>query len=65
MMAGRYCGGETRKKRRDTLVKTLREEYGPNFAEGHRPNTKLGVVLKKEGVESLDQLLRKARERTG
>jgi hypothetical protein len=30
--------GEIRKKRSDTLVKTLREEYGDNFAEGYRPN---------------------------
>ena len=60
----RDSGGEIRKKRRDTLVKTLREEYGPNFAVGHRPNTKLGAVLRKEGVETLDQLLRKARVST-
>ena len=56
--------GEIRKKRSDTLVKTLREEYGDNFAEGYRPNTKLGAVLKKEGVQTLDQLLRKTRART-
>ena len=55
--------GEIRKKRSDTLIRTLREEYGPNFAAGHRPNAKLGAVLKKEGVETLDQLLRKTRGR--
>jgi hypothetical protein len=60
----RDSGGEIRKKRSDTLVKTLREEYGANFAEGYRPNTKLGAVLKKEGVQTLDQLLRKTRART-
>jgi hypothetical protein len=53
--------GEIRKKRSDTLVKTLREEYGPNFAPGYRANTKLGAVLQREGVESLDQLLKKKR----
>ncbi len=51
--------GEIRKKRNDTLVKTLRDEYGEGFAEGYRSDTKLGTVLKKEGAESLDQLLKK------
>ena len=55
--------GEIRKKRSDTLVSTLREEYGTDFAKGYRPNTKLAAVLKKEGVETLDQLLRKSRGR--
>jgi predicted RNase H-like HicB family nuclease len=55
----RDAGGEIRKKRSDTLVSTLRGEYGPNVAEGYRANTKLGTVLKKEGLESLDQLLKK------
>jgi hypothetical protein len=55
--------GEIRKKRSDTLVSTLREEYGADFAKGYRPITKLGAVLKKEGVETLDQLLRKTRGR--
>ena len=53
--------GEIRKKRSDTLVKTLREEYGPTFAKGYRRNTKLGTVLKKERVETLDELLHKER----
>jgi len=55
--------GEIRKKRSDTLVSTLREEYGADFAKGYRPNTKLGAALKREGVETLDQLLRKSRGR--
>ncbi len=55
--------GEIRRKRSDTLVKTLREEYGEDFAKGYRPNTKLGAVLKKEGVETVDQLLRRERGR--
>jgi hypothetical protein len=53
--------GEIRKKRSDTLIGTLREEYGPNFAKGYRANAKLGAVLKKEGLETLDQLLKKGR----
>ncbi len=53
--------GEIRKKRSDTQVDTLRKEYGPNFAKGYRGNVQLGTVLKREGVESLDQLLKKKR----
>ena len=51
--------GEIHKKRSDTLVKTLRETYGESFADGYRSDAKLGTVLKKEGLESLDQLLKK------
>jgi len=51
--------GEIHKKRSDTLVKTLRKEYGDSFAAGYKANTKLGTVLKREGVETLDQLLKK------
>ncbi len=53
--------GEIRRKRSDTLVSTLREEYGADFAKGYPPTAKLGAVLKKQGVETLDQLLRKGR----
>ena len=51
--------GEIRKKRSDTLVETLRREYGESFAQGYRSDAKLGTVLKREGVETLDQLLKK------
>jgi hypothetical protein len=51
--------GEIRQKRSDTLVGTLRKEYGDNFAQGFRSDAKLGTVLKREGVETLDQLLKK------
>jgi len=54
--------GEIRKRRSDTLVGTLRKEYGVNFALGYRADTKLGTVLKREGVETLDQLRRKRRQ---
>lgn len=53
--------GEIRKKRSDTLVRTLREEYGDGFARGYRADTKLGTVLHREGLETLDQLLKKRR----
>ncbi len=50
--------GEIRKKRSDTLLRTLRDEYGDRFAPGYRGDAKLGSVLKKEGLETLDDLLR-------
>jgi hypothetical protein len=53
--------GQIRKKRSDTKVGTLRAEYGDSFAPGYRADTKLGTVLKKEGVDTLDQLLKKRR----
>ena len=55
----RDADGEIRKKRSDTLVETLRKEYGPNFAQGYRSDAKLGTVLENEGVQTLDQLLKR------
>ena len=51
--------GEIRHKRRDTMVKTLRAEYGDHFAKGFKPNATLGEVLKKEKAASLHELLRR------
>ncbi len=51
--------GEIRQKRSDTHVKTLRGIYGDDFAKGYRSDAHLGTVLKQEGAESLDQLLKK------
>jgi hypothetical protein len=51
--------GEIRQKRSDTMVRTLRDEYGQDFAKGYRSDAKLGTVLKQEGVESLHQLFKK------
>ena len=51
--------GEIRKKRNDTLVRTLRQDYGPGFAEGYRSDTKLKTVLKDAGVNTLDQYRKK------
>lgn len=51
--------GEIRQKRSDTEVKTLRKTYGDDFAKGYRSDARLGTVLKREGVDSLDQLLKK------
>ena len=51
--------GEIRKKRGDTQISTLREEYGQTFAPGYPPEATLETVVEAEGLESLDQLLKK------
>lgn len=51
--------GEIRHKRSDTLIGTVRKEYGDQVASGYRSDAKLGTVLKGEGVPSLSKLLKK------
>lgn len=51
--------GETRHKRSDTLVGTLRKTYGEDFAKGTRSDATLGTVLDKTGAGSLSELLKK------
>ncbi len=51
--------GEIRHKCDDTLVGTLRKTYGESFAKGYSSDDLLETVLKNEGVETLDQLLKK------
>jgi hypothetical protein len=69
-MVNRYCNtglddrcrdndGEIRHKRSDTLVRTLRETYGEDFAKGYRNDTRLGTVLSREGVDTLSDLLKR------
>jgi hypothetical protein len=53
--------GEIRRKRGDTLVGTLRETYGEDFAAGYRSDTKLDTLLDLERAASLSQLLRRPR----
>jgi hypothetical protein len=53
--------GTIRKKRSDTLVRTLRQEYGGDFAPGTRSDATLGRVLEKAGVNSLSQYRKKDR----
>lgn len=57
----RDADGEIRRKRSDTLVRTLRAEYGDGVAKGYRADAKLGTVLSEERLASLDQLLKKRR----
>jgi len=51
--------GEISRKKSNTLVRTLRKEYGDDFAKGYRSDAKLGTVMKKEKVDSLHELLKR------
>ena len=51
--------GEIRRKNGNTRVDTLREIYGPEFAEQHRGDMKLETLLEREGAASLSELLRR------
>jgi hypothetical protein len=51
--------GEIRHKRSDTLVGTLRETYGTDFAKGYRSDAKLGTVLKNEHAGTLSELVKR------
>jgi antitoxin HigA-1 len=52
--------GEIRHKRGDTLVGTLRQTYGRDFAKGYRSDQTLRTVLKGEKARSLSDLIRRA-----
>ena len=51
--------GRISEKHGNTLVGTLRETYGDNFAAGTRADAKLSTVLDRAGVDSLSQYLKK------
>jgi hypothetical protein len=53
----RDMDGEIRQKRGDTLVKTLRKTYGPDFAPGVRSDMRLDTLRNREGG-SLSRLLK-------
>jgi len=57
----RDADGEIRHKRGDTLVRTLRKEYGEEFAADFRSDTKLGTVLKETNSTSLSDYLKNKR----
>lgn len=50
--------GEIRQKRGDTLVGTLRETYGQNFAPGVRSDTRLDTLRDRTG-KSLSEMVKK------
>jgi len=54
----RDTDGEIRHKRSDTLVGTLRDTYGQDFAKGYRSDAKLGTVLENEGTATLSEFLK-------
>jgi hypothetical protein len=51
--------GSIRRKRGDTLVRTLRQEYGPDFAEGVRGDMRLDTLLDEANALSLSEYLRR------
>lgn len=55
--------GTIRRKRGDTLVATLRDEYGPAFAPGVRADMRLDTLLERTGADSLNELLTGYRKR--
>lgn len=60
----RDFNGTIRRKRGDTLVGTLREEYGPSCAPDVRADMRLDTLLNRMGAESLNELIRSYRKRT-
>jgi len=57
----RDADGEIRRKRSDTLVGTLRREYGDDFAEGFRSDAQLGTLLRETDSNSLSDYLKHRR----
>lgn len=51
--------GSIRRKRGDTLVRSLRQEYGPDFAEGMRGDMRLDTFLDEVNALSLSEYLRR------
>lgn len=49
--------GQFRKKREDTLIKTIEKDYNVDF--GVRGDTKLGTYLQNKGLPSLAKALKK------
>jgi hypothetical protein len=50
--------GTIRRKRADTQIGTLRQEYGNDFASGMRSDATLGTLLERTGAESLTEYLK-------
>ena len=53
--------GQEERKRNDTFVRTLREEYGEDFTPGVRDKMELGALKKKLGLPpdaSLNDVIR-------
>jgi hypothetical protein len=50
--------GEIHHKMGNTRIRTLRDTYGEDFAEGHRSDMKLENLLKDTGATSLTDYLK-------
>ncbi len=59
----RDLDGEIRQKRGDTLVRTLRQTYGPDFAPGVRGDTRLDTLRERAGGVSLTDLVKRKETR--
>lgn len=57
--------GEIRQKRGDTLIRTLRKTYGPDFAPGIRSDARLDTLRERSGGESLSKLVKDQRDGSG
>jgi hypothetical protein len=57
----READGEIPRKRGDTLVGTLRREYGEDLAEGLRSDARLGTVLRETDSNSPSKYLKRRR----
>lgn len=57
----RDLNGEIRRKNGNTLVRTLRQTYGNDFAVGFRGDMKLETLLSRSGARSLSQYWRLSR----
>lgn len=53
--------GSIRRKRGDTLIGTLRREYGDDFAPGARSDMRLDTLLEQTGDDSLSEYRRRHR----
>jgi hypothetical protein len=57
----RNADGEIDRKHGNTLVRTLRQTYGENFADGSRADKKLSTLLRDNSVDSLSPYLKRNR----
>lgn len=57
----RDADGETRRKNGNTLVGTLRQTYGPDFAPGCRADMRLDTLLARSGCSSLSAYVKQSR----
>ncbi len=57
----RNANGEIDRKHGNTVVRTLRDTYGEDFAADCRADMKLSTLLRENGVDSLSQYLKRNR----